>query len=157
MVITNVIGGATFAALLTSAASAQVASGDVPRALFITQMDQEYGKMDADKNGKVTRAEIEANDRAVAVASARARALATFAQLDTDHSGQLSQPEFLKLVTGMPPVDGRPLLGALDLNKDGQISLVEYRTGKLTNFDRLDTDKDGIVTVAELKAGGVGK
>ena len=157
VIITNVIGAATLAALLASAAPAQVANGDVPRALFITQMDQEFGKMDADKNGKVTRAEIEGYDRAVALGNARTRAQATFNQLDIDRNGQLSPAEFMKLVTASPAVDGRPMLATLDLNKDGQISLIEHRAGKLSNFDRIDADKDGVVTVAELKAAGVGK
>ena len=33
--------------------------------------------------------------------------------------------------------------------------MVEYRTGKLASFDRMDADKDGIVSVAEMKAAGV--
>jgi hypothetical protein len=55
----------------------------------------------------------------------------------------------------LPPADGRPLIAKLDLNKDGQISLIEHRAGKLSRFDQIDADKDGIVTVAEMKAAGV--
>ena len=156
--ISYVIGPAIIAAALSSGASAQGApSGDVPRAQFITTMDGEFGKMDADKDGKVTRAEIEAYDRTVALANARARAEAMFDQLDVDKNHQLSLAEFMKLVTAPPPVDGRPLIAKLDLNHDGVISAVEYRAGKLGYFDQIDTDKNGVVSVAEMKAAGVVK
>ena len=39
-----------------------------------------------------------------------------------------------------------------DLNRDGSVTLVEYRTAKLVNFDRMDSDKDGVVSPAEMKA-----
>ena len=160
VIIRNLLGAAVLGVAIAAAAHGQAApaaSPDVPRTQFIAQMDLEFGKMDADKNGKVSRAEIEAYDRAVAIGSARARALASFAQLDADKNGQLSQAEFLKLVTGTPPADGRPLLAKLDTNKDGAISLVEHRAGKLSYFDQIDTDKDGIVSLAEMKAAGVVK
>ncbi len=44
-----------------------------------------------------------------------------------------------------------------DTSKDGKVSLIEHRTATLANFDRLDTDKDGVVTGAEMKAGGVAR
>jgi hypothetical protein len=47
------------------------------------------------------------------------------------------------------------MLGREDGNRDGRISMIEHRTATLANFDRLDTDKDGIVTPAEMKAGGI--
>ncbi len=146
-----------FGAVAAGPAVAQTARGNenVPRASFLVQMDQEFAKMDGDKNGKVTRAEIETFDRGTALAQARMRAQAKFAELDTDRNGQISPAEFAKLITGVPPVDGRPLLGKLDTNKDGVLSLVEHRAGKLAYFDQIDTDKDGVVSVAEMKAAGV--
>ena len=48
-------------------------------------------------------------------------------------------------------------MAKMDLSKDGQISLIEHRTATLANFDRMDTDKDGVVTPAEMKAAGLGK
>ena len=47
------------------------------------------------------------------------------------------------------------MLSRMDSNRDGQVSLVEHRSATLANFDRLDTDKDGNVTAAEMKAGGI--
>lgn len=140
--------------LLPSAGFAQTGS-DVPRAAYITVQDQEFRKMDADRNGQVTRAEIEAFQRAAAVAEAQQRNRALFAQLDTDRNGQISPAEFARLNAPAPAVDGRPLLNQMDTNRDGQISLVEHRAGKLAYFDRIDTDKDGVVTAAEMRAAGV--
>lgn len=158
VIIRTAIGAFILGAAISGAAIGQAApNANVPRTDYIATMDVEFRKMDADKNGQVTRAEIEAYDRAVAVGNARARAQATFIALDVDKNGQLSPVEFLKLVTGTPPADGRPLIAKLDLNKDGQISLIEHRAGKLSYFDQIDTDKDGVVTVAEMKAAGIGK
>lgn len=131
------------------------AGGNVPRSDFIATMDIEFRKMDADKNGEVTRVEVESFERGAAIGQARARTQAKFAELDVDRNGQISPVEFNKLVSGSPMVDGRPLLNKLDTNKDGKISLIEHRAGKLSYFDQIDRDKDGIVSVAEMKAAGV--
>jgi len=111
--------------------------------------------MDADKNGQVTRTEAEAFQRSVAVAESGARARAQFAKLDADRNGQLSMAEFAKAQSGQPQVNGQPFVTQLDANKDGRVSLVEHRAGKLRRFDNIDADKDGVVTAAEMKAAGV--
>ena len=44
---------------------------------------------------------------------------------------------------------------AADANHDGQLTLVEAQTGMprvAANFDKIDADKSGTVTVAEIKA-----
>ena len=131
------------------------AGADVPRATYINVQDGEFRKMDADKDGQVTLAEVEGFQRAAAVASGQQRNRALFAQLDSDKSGQVSAAEFARLNAPAPPANGRPLLAQLDGNRDGRISLVEHRAGKLAYFDRIDTDKDGVVTGAEMRAAGV--
>lgn len=134
---------------------ARPATGDVPRAQYITVQDGEFRKMDADKNGQLTRAEVEAFQRIVALATARTRNQQLFAQLDSDRNGQVSPAEFTKLSAPPPPANGQPFIAQMDGNKDGRVSLIEHRAGKLAHFDRMDTDKDGTVTVAELRAAGV--
>ena len=145
---------ALLAALPASIALAQ-STADVPRAIYIQTMDLEFRKMDADKNGQVSRAEVEAFQRMAAVATARARNQQLFAQLDADRNGQISPTEFTKLAAPPLAVNGQPFIAQMDGNKDGQVSLVEHRAGKLTAFDRIDTDKDGVATVAEMRAAGV--
>lgn len=127
----------------------------LPRAQFIRDMDGEFRKMDADKNGQLARTEIEQYQKLQAVAQAAARNKATFAQLDTDKNGQLSPAEFARLVQPPPAANPQPMLARMDGNRDQQISLIEHRTATLANFDRVDTDKDGYVSAAEMKAGGI--
>jgi Ca2+-binding EF-hand superfamily protein len=142
---------------LPSVLAAQTAAPALPRAQFIADMGSEYRKMDADKNGQLTRTEIEQYQNLSAVAQAQARNRALFAQLDVDKNGQLSPAEFAKLVAPASAANAQPILARMDGNHDGQISLIEYRAATLANFDRLDTDKDGVVTPAEMKAGGIGR
>ena len=156
---------AVFVLLMGTLASGAIAQGGppagaaaavpVPRAGFIATMDNEFRKMDADKNNIATRAEIERFLGALAVAEQQARRRATFVQLDTDKNGQLSLAEFGQLQVTVPRRDAAPILGQADLNKDQQVTIVEYRTAKLANFDRMDADKDGVVSVAEMKAAGL--
>lgn len=129
----------------------------VPRTAFIQTMDAEFANMDADKNKVVTRAEIEQFQRAAGAIRARDRARTLFARLDSDRNGRLSIAEFERLAAAPARPNAAPTLAQADLNRDGRITLVEYRTAKLANFDRMDADKDGVVSVAELKAAGIAK
>ena len=135
---------------------AQRGAQPISRAAFLASMDAEFRKMDADKNGTITRAELEGFERAVSVVKAQARNRQLFARLDTDRNGQISPAEFARLASP-GPVDPAPLLARWDLNRDQSVTLVEYRTATLANFDRMDADKDGIVTTAEMNAAGVGR
>ena len=141
--------------MLAAPAAAQNSGGDVPRATYIQVQDREFGKMDANKDGQVTRAEAEAFQRAAAVAEAGTRARALFGQLDSDRNGQLSFAEFARVQSGPPQVNGQPWVTQLDANKDGRVSLVEHRAGKLRHFDNIDSDKYGTVTTSEMRAAGV--
>ena len=143
-------------ALATPAPLLAQAAQPLPRAQFIATMDGEFRKVDADKDGQLVRAEIEAFQRAAAVAQAQARSRALFAGLDTDRNGQVSLAEFAKLPINAPPPNAAALL-KFDTGKDGKVSLIEHRTATLANFDRLDADKDGVVNAAEMKAGGITK
>ena len=111
--------------------------------------------MDANKDGALTRKEIEDFQRSVATLAAQRRNQQLFAQLDKDRNGALTAAEFAGLPMNMPPVDAAQVLAQTDGNRDGRVTLVEYRTGKLTNFDRMDADKDGVVTQSEMRAAGL--
>jgi len=118
-------------------------------------MDSQFHQIDADKNGQLTRTEIEQHQQQSAIAEAKARNRAQFTELDTNKNGQLSPTEFAKLTPPTAAANAGPMLAREDGNRDSQISLVEHRSATLANFDRLDTDKDGVVTPAEMKAGGI--
>ena len=143
------------AALCAQAPAQPAAPPSIPRTQFIVDMDSQFRKMDADKNGLLTRVEIEQYQKLQALAQAQSRNRQLFAQLDSDKNGQLSPAEFARVATPAPAANAQPILARMDGNKDQQVSLVEHRTATVANFDRLDTDKDGYVTAAEMKAGGV--
>lgn len=138
-----------------SGAIAQGGPTPIPRATFITVMDTEFKKMDADKNGSLTRREIEDFQRVTTLLVAQQRNAALFKALDKDGNGQLSAVEFGGLPMSVARPDAAPVLAQADRNRDGIVTIVEYRAGKLVNFDQMDSDKDGIVSVAEMKAAGI--
>jgi len=152
-------------AALAAPASAQTAKPaaqapgpqPIPRAVFLANMDGDFARMDANHDGKLVKAEIEASLQATALQGILARNRATFVALDADHNGQLSPAEFARFHAAPPPGNATPMLQHFDTSKDGAITKVEFRAGTLANFDRLDADKDGIVSVAEMKAGGIAK
>jgi Ca2+-binding EF-hand superfamily protein len=127
----------------------------IVRAQFLAQMDTLFRQIDADKNGQLTRTEIEQHQQQSALAEAKARNRAQFVELDANKNGQLSPAEFAKLTPPAAAGNAGPMLAREDSNRDSQISLIEHRTSTLANFDRVDTDKDGVVTPAEMKAGGI--
>jgi Ca2+-binding EF-hand superfamily protein len=129
----------------------------VSRAAFLNSMDAEFRKMDADKNGTVTRAEVDGFERAISVLKAQHRNRTLFAKLDADRNGQISQAEFARMASAPPAPDTAATVGRYDLNRDQSINLVEYRTATLAKFDRMDADKDGFVSAAEMKTAGVRK
>ncbi|WP_310533893.1 EF-hand domain-containing protein [Novosphingobium sp.] len=125
---------------------------DMPRASFIAQMDAEHRKRDTDGDGKITRAELERWERGLLIAQAQAGNRALFARLDADRNGVLTPGEFAALVQDPGNPDVGPMMTRFDGNRDQVITMIEYRAATLANFDRLDTDKDGVLTGAEINA-----
>jgi hypothetical protein len=134
-----------------AAAFAQAAAPQsVSKADYLAGTQRDFVEIDADKNGTVTTAEVNAaRDRAVATLAAR-RAEAMFAELDSDKNGSLNQAEFAKLVKPAGKLPPSPIMG-FDTNKDGRITAAEYKAGTEARFARLDANKDGLVTEAEMK------
>lgn len=125
------------------------------RSTFIATMDAEFRGIDANKDGILSRPELDQHQRRIAVTSAEQRARSTFAQLDRDGNRQISLDEFLRASTAQAAkTDAAGVLKRLDTNRDGKVTIVEHRTLTLTGFDRLDLDKDGVVNAAEQRAGG---
>ena len=137
--------------LAQAPAAAGAANKAVPRADVVANADKEFAEVDTNKDGKMSRTEIETFQRGVAVEMATARNKAVFAALDADKNGQLTATEFAKLNSGTPKVDASNVL-KIDTNKDGQISLAEHRSATLATFTQFDTNKDGALTAAEVQA-----
>jgi hypothetical protein len=154
-VMVGIVVGAIASAAFGQQKAEPTGPKPIARAQFLASVDGEFRKIDADKNGQASKAELEQFQQRQMVAAAEARNRAQFAGLDANKDGQLSPAEFARLVPPPPLANGQAVLARMDGNRDGQVSLVEYRAATLANFDRLDTDRDGTVTPTEMKAGGV--
>ena len=146
----------TTGALAAPAIAQQNPAEPLQRQQFIAQMDAEFQRLDGDGNGMIVPAEIANSQRAAAQARALQQNQAIFAELDTDGNGTLTPQEFAQLVNVEAiPTDPTPLMNKFDSDKDGIITLIEYRVATQANFDRIDTDRDGIATEVEMRAAGV--
>ena len=135
----------------TKPASPAAPSG-VSKAQFLDNIDKEFSAMDANKDKKLSRQEIE-DFRSAALAQKRGqRNKQMFAQLDTDKNGWLSPQEFARLAGGDVKVNAQALVRRIDANHDQQITQGEYRAGAEADFDRLDTNHDKILSPAEVRA-----
>lgn len=165
---TRYVAHAFITAIMVASAGAAIAQGKpkaasatgpapIPRSSFIANMDAQFRAIDADKDGSLTASEIEKSQAATTDLRNAAKAQLLFTQLDGDKNGQLSPAEFARIPLPGTKPDAKPMLSRLDTNKDGKVTVVEYRGGTLVNFDRLDADKDGIVSAGEMKAGGIAR
>ena len=123
----------------------------VSRAKVVANAEAEFARVDTNKDGQMSRTEIETFQRAAAARIIAARNKAAFAVLDADKNGQISAAEFAKLNDTPIKVDPSSVL-SIDTNKDGQISLAEHRSATVETFTQFDTNKDGVLTAAEAKA-----
>ena len=127
----------------------------ITRAEISAKLDADYADMDADKDGKVTAAEIDA--RLVKSAEAKVEEIkkerdAAFGRMDANGDGNISRAEFdekAKLPTIKKP-DAAPFLAKFDANKDGAMTLEEFRGPTLANFAEMDRDHVGTVTPSEV-------
>ncbi len=143
-------------ALSAPAAAQQAPAEPLERQQFIAQMDAQFRQLDGDNNGMIVPAEIVNSQRAAMQAQALRQNQVIFGQLDTDGNGTLTPQDFAQLVNvEAVPVDPAPLMSQFDSDRDGIITLVEYRIATQANFDRIDTDRDGIATDVEMRAAGI--
>lgn len=155
-----ILAGTAIALLGTTPAFAQSTQQQAPqqitRAQVSQQLDTEFKDLDANKDGKLSKAEIQAamsRRAAEAQAQVNAQAKAVFDKLDTNHNGSISLAEFQaseKISLDPAKVDAR--IAQLDTNKDGVVSADEYRNGTLAQFDKADTNHDGVISAADQGA-----
>lgn len=134
-----------------------------------TRVKTHFAEMDADKDGAVTEAEINAG-RAAKKAE---RHDAMFTKMDTDKNGSISRAEFdthhaTRMQGGrmagehhkgmkhggrgdMARMGGR-MFAMADANKDGKVTEAEATTAALARFDSVDTDKNGTISDTERQA-----
>ena len=139
---------AVIGALLGTAALAQkgemgMGGPGEGRGAMLTEM---FDTMDADKDGKLTYAEMEAHRKV------------EFAAADTNGDGVLSPEELsARALARFQEKLAERMQGMLDtMDNDGNGSLSEAEMGEgpgMRNFARIDADNDGFVTRDEIQAG----
>jgi len=139
------------AATLSTAALAE--RGDGPRGHDGSHGGQDrmvamfdFDALDTDKDGKITKAEVDAQRLArVTAADANGDGLL--------NAGELGAMELARM-TGRATDRAARMMTRLDANADGQLSAAELAAGPqpVNMFDRIDTDGDGAVTEAEIEA-----
>lgn len=112
------------------------------RGAMLTEM---FDTIDADKDGKVTYAEMEANRKA------------EFAAADTNKDGILSADELsarmLAKFQEKLAERTQAMLDNMDNDGDGSLSADEMGEGPgMRNFARIDADNDGAITKEEVQA-----
>lgn len=129
------------------------ASAGMAKAQFLTNVTAEFAQIDANKDGKTTKEEIERYRTQMLASRRRANNRAAFARLDANKDGSLSQQEFAALVGSTRKVNVDPLVTKLDANKDGAVTLPEFQAGAGADFARLDTNKDNVLSQQEVRSG----
>lgn len=99
-----------------------------------------FQQMDADKDGKVTKAEFDAYRAA------------TFKAADKNGDGSISREEFAAFGDGRRAEFLDRMFTRLDKNGDGKITADELpqRRALLPAFERVDRNRDGFITVEEF-------
>jgi hypothetical protein len=122
-----------------AALAALVLTGACPAYAQRMSMDDLLAAMDANGDGALARSEAEA---------ARAR---MFERLDRDSDGVLSQPE-RDATRSRGPSSGAQTITSGDVNGDGLVSRAEAMARPYRIFDRFDSNRDDVLSAAELGA-----
>jgi Ca2+-binding EF-hand superfamily protein len=151
------------AALIAIAVAAPAASAPAPaaqtiptRAALGKNIDANFKAIDTNGDGVLSAAELTAAETKglqQRLGAARARLDGEFTKLDTNKDGQLSRAEFMAAApqnAGNP--NGAALLAQLDKNKDGKVTVDEYRAPVMARFDSVDTNHDGTISATERQA-----
>ena len=122
----------------------------VTRDAFVEAVDKRFVTIDANGNGALDTAELDAaQQRIVERLQDRRRniARANFAAADANGDGAVTLEEWESAALRAPlrVWTGAQLLRSLDADSDGAVSLDEYRASQLDQFDARDGDGDGMI------------
>jgi Ca2+-binding EF-hand superfamily protein len=106
--------------------------------------EEMFEQVDADGDGKITKAEMEAYKTA------------RFEAADTDGDGKLSQDEMTAALDDRRMARAVDMVTRLDTDEDGLLSAEELaaggpRRGPMDMFDKLDADGDGALSLEEMQ------
>jgi Ca2+-binding EF-hand superfamily protein len=120
-----------------------------PRQFRARRVEVEFKALDADGDGKLTKAEIDA---------ARGKPMLLLIA-DADKDGAVTKEELARAFAARGDAHRRGAVGerifaALDADNDGKISAAEWQAAGERRFARLDRNKDGAVTADEVTRRG---
>jgi hypothetical protein len=81
------------------------------------------------------------------------RIAANFDAIDANHDGQVTLDELHAFMKARHGQAGQRMFKSADANGDGKVSREEFLAQAAARFDKLDANKDGVLTPDELKAG----
>jgi Ca2+-binding EF-hand superfamily protein len=167
-------------ALALSAPTPKPATAPMPsisRAEMIQKVQDHFGKLDTNKDGFVTKDEMQAAEAAMRERFAnhmQERESAVFDRIDTNKDGSISRAEFdaahKAMIANHAGIPGGAMRGAhgmhglhgamagrmfatADANNDGRVSLQEATAAATAHFDKIDANHDGVLTPDEMRAG----
>ena len=76
-----------------------------------------------------------------------------FDAIDANHDGQVTFDELHAFMKARHAQAGHKMFASVDTNGDGKVSRDEFMAQAAARFDRLDANKDGVLTPDELRAG----
>ena len=106
-----------------------------------SMIQQRFDAVDTNRDGKIDAAEIEA-ERA-----------ARFAAVDRNKDGTIDQAEFEQMVEQRRQQAIQARFQRSDADKSGTLSAAEFDKRSADMLTRLDTDKDGAISLEEMRAG----
>ena len=142
------------------------------RAEMVQKMQDHFAKLDANKDGFVTKDEAAAGRSAIHERMAehmKDRASSMFDRMDADHDGNISRAEFdsahaamadrmdgkrtaIHSMRGMHEGMAEHMFAAADSNNDGRVSVQEATAAAAAHFDKIDANHDGTATPEEMRA-----
>ena len=99
-------------------------------------------EMDANKDGKVTQAEIDAFEAARA------------AEIDANHDGKITADEIQAFREKERAKRQAAMLARMDTNGDGSVSVQEYEAAQTWRLARMDRNGDGTIDEQDMQGGG---
>ncbi|SNT28794.1 EF-hand domain-containing protein [Antarctobacter heliothermus] len=138
------VTGALVVVMGTAGIASARGYGDGERGPRGAGMEKMFEQIDADKDGKITKDEMEAHRTA------------RFEAIDADGDGKLSKEEMDGARDARRLERTQKMVESLDQNDDGLLSAEELaaggpKRGPEAMFDRLDADEDGALTLEEMQ------
>lgn len=141
------------------------------RDAMVQKVQQHFAKLDANRDGFVTKAEADAakeGRRERIEQRVEKRREGMFERLDTNNDGSISRSEFDSAHQAMAGGMGQrrhvrlrmmhagmggKIFETADADKDGRVSIQEATAAAAAHFDKADTNHDGTLTPDEMRAG----